>query len=469
MSAVQNALITDQFIRAINTYPNTDLGNAERFAADHAERARFCHAMGSWLIWDGTRWAKDRDGSIQSLAKETVRNLQRRAGELTNDTERHDLLKFGLQSEQVHRINAMLSLARNEPGIPVGESDLDSDPWLFNVLNGTIDLRTGSLHEHRRDDLITKIAPIDYAPEASCPLWLKFLVDVTNGNDDLAAYLQRAVGYTLTGDVSEQVLFMLYGTGANGKSTFLEALRAVFGDYAEVTDFNTLMVTNRTGPRNDLAKLQGARFVTATESDEGKRMAEPVVKQITGKDQISARPLYKEFTNFVPQFKFWLGMNHRPAIQGTDSGIWRRIHLIPFEVCIEDEKRDRHLLEKLKMEAPGILAWAIQGLAKYRRVGLGQPEVVRAATTDYRLDQDVLGRFIEARCLVAPTTSIGGRVLYDGFRKWCAENVEEPWNERRFSQSMAERKFQKTRGGPTRGVVWFGIQLDTGRPVPQPN
>src|SRR5437016_189645 len=217
-------------------FPRTELGSAERFAADHATIVRFCQGSRSWLVWNGKLWEKD-NVRIHQLAKQTVRNLHRQAAEMEDDEQRRTWAKYALSCESAHHIHAMLTLAENEPGIPVTLKDLDSDPLLFNLVNGTLDLRDGKLREHRREDLITKIAPVIYDREAQCPTWLRFLHDVTAGDVELMQYLQRAVGYTLTGDTREQALFMLYGTGANGKTTFLEGLRAMFGEYAETTDF----------------------------------------------------------------------------------------------------------------------------------------------------------------------------------------------------------------------------------------
>jgi putative DNA primase/helicase len=285
-------------IAASLDFPQSDLGNAERFAAEHAADARFCNSMGMWLVWTGQRWQND-PVRLQRMAKSTVRNLYHRAADIPNDSERREWMEYALACESSHRMNAMLALARHEEGIPIDESVLDSDPLLFNVVNGTLDLRTGELREHRREDFITKMAPVSYDANAGCPHWLDFLGDVTEGNDGLGGYLQRAIGYTLTGKVNEHAMFFLYGSGANGKTTFLETLRKVFGDYAEVTPFDTLMANHQSGPRNDLVKLRGARLITATESEDGKRLAEAMVKRLTGGDTIAARALYHEFTSFA--------------------------------------------------------------------------------------------------------------------------------------------------------------------------
>jgi putative DNA primase/helicase len=439
-------------------YPQTDLGNAERFVADHRDNARFCHATREWLVWNGQYWRR-ADVDVYALAKETVRGLSRKAAALEDDEQRQKLMKYALFTESEPRIRAMLRLAEKEPDLAVSSEELDSNAMLFNVQNGTIDLRNGDLHEHRSNDLMTKISPVSFDASAQCPRWNQFLLEVMRGEIKLIDYLQRAVGYSMTGHTKEQVMFMLYGGGANGKTTFLEALRFVFGDYSAVADFNSLMVTKNTGPRNDLAKLQGARFVTASETDESSRLVEPVVKQLTGGDRITARPLYGEFFEYAPQYKFWLGMNHLPTIRGTDEAIWRRIHLIPFEVHISEAKRDRDLLEKLKSEAPGILKWAVDGSMKHQQVGLNPPEAAIRETRKYRDAQDVVAQFIDEKCTLDGQGKIGGRSLYGEYRKWEQSRGErEPMTEKRFSQSLISRaELQKTRGGD--GMVWSGITL----------
>ena len=266
--AVQNVYPASGTIAASLDFPKSDLGNAERFAAEHAADARFCNSMGMWLVWTGQRWQND-PVRLQRMAKGTVRNLYHRAADIPNDSERREWMEYALACESSHRMNAMLALARHEEGIPIEESVLDSDPLLFNVVNGTLDLRTGELREHRREDFITKIAPVPYDPRAQCPEWIRFIDDVTEGNYGLDGYLQRAIGYTLTAKVNEHAMFFLYGSGANGKTTFLETLRKVFGDSAAAPPWATLRATHKRGPRPVLVKRRGARLLTATEREVG--------------------------------------------------------------------------------------------------------------------------------------------------------------------------------------------------------
>lgn len=356
----------------------------------------------------------------------------------------------------------MVSVARWQEGVPINLTDFDRDPMLFNCLNGTIDLRTGAPREHCRQEFISKIAPVEYDPKAECPNWLKFLDIITNSKAEMPPYLQRCVGYTLTGQTGEHVLFLLHGTGANGKSTFLETLRWVLGDYSQTADFSSFLASNGQPVRNDLAKLNGARFVTASESDGGKRLDETVIKQLTGGDSITARFLYSEHFEFTPQFKLWLGTNHKPTIRGQDEGIWRRIKIIPFPVSIPLEQQDHNLRDKLKQEASGILNWALGGLAQWQAKGLDEPETVKGATKEYRTDQDVLAHFIATRCIEGADEESPAHELYKAYRQWAEETNEYVKNERGFSNALSERGLHKVRHCD--GFLWKGIGLTSDSP-----
>jgi putative DNA primase/helicase len=287
----------------------------------------------------------------------------------------------------------MLARAQAERGVAITHNALEVDPWRLTVMNGTLDLRTGEMGEHRREDLYTRFVPVEYDPVAECREWLVFLNRVLNGNEELIAFLQRAMGYSLTGSTGEQCLFFLHGSGANGKSTFLEILRALLGDYAVQADFATFLENRNDGPRNDIARLFGARVVTSSEVGEGKKVNESLVKSLTGTDRVAARFLYAEAFEFLPTFKLWLAANHKPVIRGTDTAIWRRIRLVPFTVEIPEGERDPELPNRLRAELPGILAWAVQGCLLWLESGLGVPDQVRAATDAYRRESDILGAF----------------------------------------------------------------------------
>jgi len=435
----------------------TDLGNAKRLVVAEGKDIRYCYSSNKWFVWDGKKWTEDDTGEIHRRAKRTARAMLQEAAAVEDDHERKILVAHEQRSESEGRLNAMVSLARSEAGVSVRLTDFDCDPMLFNCLNGTLDLRTATLRDHCRNDLVSKIAPIEFDPNAECRTWLKFLDTIADQSTELATYLQRCVGYSLTGDTSEHALFLLYGTGANGKSTFLEVLRFVLGDYAQSADFQSLMVSQGQSVRNDLAKLNGARFVTATESEDGKRMAENVVKQLTGGDTITTRFLYQDYFEFEPQFKLWLGTNHKPVIRGQDVGIWRRIRLIPFNVRISPDQQDRDLKAKLKKEAPGILRWALEGLADWRAQGLKEPAIVEEATKEYQADQDLILHFLNSRCSQSAGDESPAHGLYAAFKEWAQETNEWPMTERKFSNALEERSLRKVRRAS--GFVWKGIAL----------
>ena len=437
----------------------TDMGNAERVAALHGRDLRHCHEFDRWYVWDGARFGEDRAGAIVARAKETVRSIYIEAAAADDRLQRKALAKHAQSSEQASRIAAMISLARSEPGIPVTSTQLDRDPWVLNVRNGVIDLRSGELRPHDRMQLITKLSDVEYDNTATCPRFLAFLDQIMGGNSALITFLQRAIGYSLTGTTIERLIFILYGEGKNGKSTFLEAIRAMLGDYALRTPTETLLVKRDQGIPNDVARLRGARFVTASETEEGQRLAESKIKDLTGGDVISARFMRGEFFDFLPTFKLWLSTNHKPVIRGTDRAIWDRIRLVPFVVRIPTDEQDKHLRDKLIAEAPGILAWAVQGCLDWQRDGLTEPSEVRAATDSYRAEMDVIGAFIEDACLVDPDTSETAGILYSAYHKWCEANGERAFTQTMFGRRLTERGFDAVQLGRDRKRTWIGISL----------
>ena len=442
---------------------NTDLGNARRLVSRYGENLRFCPASGKFFTWDGSRWESDTTGEVERLAKDSVQAMYSEASKLTDAESRSQLVKHALRSEAEPRIRAMIELAKTEPEIPVTTQELDSDPWILNCLNGTLDLRSGKLLSHQRDNLCTKQVPVDFDAHAKCPMWLAFLDRIMRGNPDLIAFLQRAIGYSLTGVTNEQVVFILYGTGANGKSTFVETIRKLLARYALQANFTSFLDTRNEGARNDLARLSGARFVTAVEAGEGRRLSETVIKQVTGGEPITARFLYREHFEFTPQFKLYLVANHKPRIVGTDEGIWRRIRLVPFTVTIPPEERDKQVPEKLQRELPGILAWAVRGCLAWQRDGLGEPSEVTNATAEYRREMDILADFLDEHCVIGKKFSIRAGVLYDTFKNWCERNGQEPTTQQKFGSTLRERGFQPDKKNGER--VWLGLtRLMKGKP-----
>ena len=447
----------------------TDMGNGERLIWDHGRDVRHCHAWSKWLVWDGTRFAADDCGAINARAKTTVRAIYGEAASEPDEDRRKALAKHAKASEAANRIAAMLDLARSEPGVPVRPDALDVDPWQLNCPNGTIDLRTGALRAHDPADLITKRVPVPYLPDAPCSRWLQFLDRIFASDAGVISFVQRALGSSLTGITRDRVLFILHGSGRNGKSTLIEVVRAVLGpDYAVRTPTDTLLTKRDSGIPNDIAKLRGARFVSAAEADEGRRLAEATVKDLTGGDTISARFMRSEFFEFTPEFKLWFGTNHRPEVRGTDSAIWDRIRLIPFSVRFVTADEDPHaapefqvdleLREKLIKEGPGILSWMVCGCLDWQRNGLGFPKTVRDATSGYRADMDLVGSFLDDHCIVHPGARVSSGTLYRAFEEWeKASGEKHTTSQRALAIRLKERGIESAHG--RKGTIWIGVGL----------
>jgi putative DNA primase/helicase len=352
-----------------------------------------------------------------------------------------------------------VDLARSD--VPVMPDELDASPDLLNTESGTIDLRTGDLREHRREDLITKIAPTKYWPDAAAPTWEAFLERVLPG-EELRAFVQRAVGYSATGDTSEQCMFINHGGGANGKSTFQEAIAAALGDYAMRAPTEMLLAKRSDGVPNDVARMKGARFVSASETEEGRRLAESRIKDLTGQDTITARFMKAEWFDFAPTHKLWLSTNHKPEIRGTDAAIWRRIRLVPWAVTIPPVEQDKKLPIALRDELAGILAWVVRGCLQWRREGLQAPDEVRKATGEYRVEMDVLAGFLAECCELDTSHWEYAKDLYECYKRWCDENGERPEPQRKFGGRLGERGFQRDRGGSRGAGIWRGVRLTEG-------
>jgi P4 family phage/plasmid primase-like protien len=443
---------------APKSYHLSDLGNAQRLVDRHRPDIRYCHPWARWLVYDGRRWTVDDSGEITRRAKETVQAIYAEAT-TADDEQRKALAKWAIQSENERRIKSMIELAKSELGVPVQPDELDQDPWLLNTKSGTVDLRTSKLRPHCREDLITKLAPVTFEPEATCPTFEAFINTIMGGSANLIAFLQRAIGYSLTGSTREQVMFIAHGTGSNGKTTLLaDTILPLLGDYAQQTPTDTLMVKRGETIPNDLARLKGARLVAAVESDEGRRLSEALIKQLTGGDRIAARFMRSEWFEFTPAFKIWLGTNHKPVVRGTDHAIWRRIRLIPFNVTIPDAEQDKQLPDKLRAELPGILRWAVEGCLAWQRDGLGAPDEVTQATTAYREEMDVVGGWITDCCVTNLSAAASAKALYTSYTEWCEANGERPQNQRAFGARLTERGFRRFRGTGNRNM-WEGIGL----------
>lgn len=442
---------------------STDTGNALRLAALHGERLRYSHSLG-WLFYDEKRWRRDDRQAVVLCAKHTVRSIYREAAEAEDRRERLRLADWAKSSESAAKIAAMIKLAESE--LPIDTAEMDADRWLLNCPNATVDLRTGRPRPHRSEDLITRLAGAPYEPDAACPLWLDFLTAIMGGKRELVDYLQRAFGYSLTGDVSEQVLFFLYGLGANGKSTLLRVLLALMGEYGGQAAPGLLLSRKGEHHPTEIADLFGRRVVVSVEVGEGKRLAEELLKQLTGGDPMKGRFMHKDFFQFDPLYKLWLAANHKPVIRGTDHAIWRRIPLIPFAVTFTDDPedgnpdKDPHLLPKLLEELPGILAWAVRGCLEWQRQGLNPPAEIVEATRSYRREMDTLADFLEDCCIVSQSMWAATTDLYEAYRKWAEQSGETPISKKAFGQRLAERGFQSDRSSTIRR--WMGVGIREG-------
>lgn len=453
-------------------FPRTDLGNAERLVAQHGADFRYANELG-WLCWDGKRWQPDSDGEAVRRMKLTARSIYAEAARTEATEERRALVKWGERSESKDRIMAALELAKSERAIVVSISDLDADPLLLNVENGTLDLRTGKLRRHDPGDLITKLAPVAFDPQAHDEKWDYFLESTTAHDPEFASFLLRAIGYTLTGSTSEEVLFFPHGPTASGKSTLIEALKGLLGDYARTADFNSFINRrNESGMNNDIARLTGARFVPSVEVDEGKKLAEGLIKKVTGGDTITARRMYQDFFEFKPQFKLWLVANYRPEVNADDSAVWRRIVQLPFTESLPEGKRDPELKRHLR-DDPGarsaILRAAVEGCLEWQRVGLAIPDRVTAYTEEYRAENDKLSDWISACCEFKPPEEspwVASRTLRDSYEAYCELIGETPVSRQKFAAALTERGAEKTRQpialealGGGRGQAFRGIRL----------
>ncbi len=442
-------------------FKRTDVGNGQRLAARHGADLRFCHAWQKWLVWDGQRWQKDDTGEIDRRAKDTAHQIYQEAADCLDTARQADLAKHAVRSQAHARLQAMIALAASELPIPARAGEWDQRAWLLACENGSVDLKTGQIQKSQRKDMGTRRAGTHYDPDAAAPRWETFLETVLP-DAALRDFFQRATGYALTGDVSAQCLFFLYGSGSNGKSTALRAIMDTMGDYALQAAPDLLIAREGSGgPNNDVAELQGTRLVATIEVEDGKRMAEGLVKQITGGDRIKARFMRQDFFEFEPTHKIFLAANHKPAIRGQDVAIWRRIKVIPFEVQIADADKDPHLSEKLHDERPGILAWAVRGCLEWQKQGLAEPAAVKEATAAYQAGEDVLGDFLAECCLLRPSLKVTAGALYTTYVKWADANSERCLSKKTFGARLQEGRhvFAAINIGPKHARGWEGIGL----------
>jgi len=438
---------------------DSDIANARRLIERHGRDLRFACERG-WMIWDGTRWRSDEQSiGVQSRAKETALGI---FDEIRDAADRDAKMRHAKRAQNKPSIEAMVHLARSESGVACRLTDFDRDPWLFNVMNGTLHLREAGLspairRPHTRDDLLTNLAPVEFDDSADCPLWERFVAQIVNDDERLYRYLQQLVGYLLVGDVSEQCIHFLYGIGANGKTVFCEVLLRLLGDYAITVSPDLVMQRRHAGIPNDIARLRGKRVAFMNETSQGARFDEAKLKDLTGGDTLTGRFLHQEFFDFAPTHRLVIRGNHKPVISGTDDGIWRRLRLIPFGVQIPPAEQDRQLTEKLFGELPGILNWAILGCIAWRGGGLAPPEAVVEAVQSYREESDTLGRFVVECCEVRRLAQVKSSVLFARYQEFAHAAGERWMPAKDLPQEMIRRGFQWKR---TRvGGLYEGLEL----------
>ena len=433
----------------MRAYTFDDMGNAERFVDLFGENVRYCYTEKKWYFYNSMRWSVDNLGVILRMADKCVEAMKAEAKLYLQADEESggDMAKAFEKHMKSSRSNKSKKAMLNEieHHLPILPIQMDRYKMALNTPSGIINLKNGDVKAHNPEYYFTKITSVDCAEAADCPRWLAFLDDIFAGDKDLIRYIQKAVGYSLTGSTAEQCAFFLYGTGRNGKSTFIDVIRDVFGDYAANIQPETIMVksSQSNAINSDIARLKGARLVTSVEPNEGVRLNEGLLKQLTGDDTVTARKLYSEEFEFKPEFKLWMATNHKPIIRGTDTGIWRRIHMIPFNVQIPEDKVDKNLTHKLKAEMAGIFKWCIDGCLMWQREGLQMPAAVLKSVREYRREMDVISAFIEDKCTLEGT--VQASMLYAAYASWADSNNEYCMSNTKFSTELAKR-FEKIKG-----------------------
>lgn len=436
-------------------YNWTDLGNAERFGDKYRGKLLHIRERKMWLERTDMRWEPISDDEIVKYAKAVVRQLQ------DDEADNRNASTFLRNIESTQSILNMIRLSKAEQDISVSITEFDKNPWELNVLNGVVDLKRGTLIPHSPDQKFTKIANVRYNPNARPEKWLRFLIGITCGDQKLVDFVQKAIGYSLTGTTIEQCLFILFGSGENGKSTFIEILRAVIGDYGLATPSSTLMSKRTSSIPNDIARLKGARIVTTVETGEDKKFDEPIVKQLTGSDTIPARFLREEFFEFRSTWKIYLSTNHRPVIKGSDRAIWRRIKLIPFLAVFSKSNRDKYIYDKLTTdeEKEAILAWAVEGCLRWQSEGLESTPEMEMAVRSYQRDMNRFGTFVSDKCYTHVEARTTMSDLYDAYKIWCSENDDPSLTKIAFNKKLTYQypTVSKSKSGTTR--FWRGIGL----------
>jgi putative DNA primase/helicase len=452
----------------------TDTGNARRLAKLFGDRIRYCHAWRAWFVWDGKRWRRDDTGEIFRLAKKTVQAIGTEASQIEDDAKWKALLKWALQSEGKKQIEYMVFLAQSEPGIAVRTDAWDADDWALNVQNGTVDLKTGKLRPHRKEDLITRLAPIEFDPDAKAPRWEQFEREIFAEDASIAHYMRRAIGAALTGDDSIQELVIAFGDGSNGKNKYFDTIHRMLGDYAAQAEPNLLLQAGQERHPTGVADLFGKRYVVTSETDDGKELAEALFKRLTGDGIIKARRMREDFFEFKRTFKVFLATNHKPEVKGRDYATWRRIRLVPFNVTFVKEgqptsppnvlQEDPALGAALFKEAPGILTLMVEACLEWQRNGIKPPAAVISATDEYKAETDHLAEFISDECksyldhdVLKTQAKTEANSIFARYLKWAHDSNYKPIAKRVFGSRLEKLGYTLHKGS---SKCWrLGIKL----------
>lgn len=456
-----NLYVLDEETKQIERkyYSYDDTGNAQRFKATYGDLVRYSYIQKNWYYYDGKIWAIDQEGKVKILADSVIENMKSETVYVPEGEDEEEAVKIFRKHIKATRNNRGKTnmIKESEHLLPVKPSQFDSDPHLLNTQNGYVDLRSGQLHDHDRSKFFTKISNVEYTDKIDCPLWVEFLDQIFDGDQNLIDYMQRAVGYSLSGSTEEQVMFVLYGHGRNGKSVFLDIITELFGNYSTNIQPQTIMVKQQSqGANSDIARLDGARLVTTTEPNEGVRLDEGLVKQLTGGDKVTARFLYGSEFEFEPEFKLWMATNHKPIIRGTDDGIWRRMVIVPFTVQIPAHQIDKNLKNKLKRELKAILNWAVEGYQLWKVRGLDEPQIIRDQRSEYRSEMDSIQAFLEECCIEKEGKDVQAKTLYQAYKDWANENSQYLMSNTKFGREMAKKYIKRKTGG---NIVYSGVSF----------
>jgi putative DNA primase/helicase len=449
-------------------YECSEVGNMHRFIDQNVDRIRYIPEQKKWAVWDDTRWCLSSHSQVYQYALDTAKSIYNEARDCRNEEGRTRLTKWVLSCQNDRKIQSMINMASKIPEMQTKQNEFDAYPHLINCKNGIVDLRTSELIGRSSEDRVMKRVSVNYTRHAKCPTFINFLHQIFNGDKGLISWIQRALGYTLTGLTTEQVLFIAHGRGANGKSTLFETVLDILGDYGRSAEFETFLASDKSNTRvlEGLGKLRGMRFALASETDSTRRFSESVIKKVTGGDTLTGGALYCSAFQFQPQFKLWLLANHLPAVSDASHGFWRRVKIIPFARKFTANEIDQNMRSKLMNEAEGIFAWCVRGARNWHQLneqsggtsGLGKCHAIDEAVEDYRHDQDTLSEFFSATLDNSTDGSIPAGDLYSEYHAWAkSSDQDQVCSQIAFGKKMAERGIAKTR--TKKGIVYTGIRL----------